>query len=76
VAFIRETHFITDNPGLDMGDLHELVAMILQLDAEAIGASIPALEAAGITASKRHTIVPADDDRAAVPVGAARIAAR
>jgi hypothetical protein len=36
--FITQTNFITANPGLAMGDLHDLVEMILRLDAERVGA--------------------------------------
>jgi hypothetical protein len=50
--FICKTEYVSDR-GLDTGDLNSLVAMILRMDVETIGASIPALEAEGITASKR-----------------------
>jgi hypothetical protein len=49
-AFIKRTDFVSGTPGLDTGDLHRLVAMILRLDVETVGASIPELEAEGIAA--------------------------
>ncbi len=49
-AFIKRTDFVSGTPGGDTGNLHRLVAMILQLDVETVGATIPELEAEGIAA--------------------------
>ena len=52
--FIRDTAFISGD-GCDTGDLHTLVEMILQLDAEAVSASIaPEPEAVGAAAKHRR----------------------
>ena len=50
-SFICKTEYTSDR-GLNAGDLRNLVAMILQMDVDAIGAGIPALEAEGITAAR------------------------
>lgn len=48
--FICDTNFVGQTPSDDTGDLRKLVAAILRLDVEAVGASIPELEHEGIAA--------------------------